>query len=344
MAKQNCGINHNLMDNALTQYTTYNNHKEQSYMQKQVTTLALTIGLSLAAAISARATLIAGDSFDYTAGAEWVKTGTGFNGGTGWGGTWSATSAALATNSYSGLGYGSLTTAGVGAVVGGGSTGTATSLQRILPGTLGSLGAAGSGTIWLSFLSQNLQESTGGLLGFREAKLGLFSGATTNVSGVSGVNGSERLAFGTPNTYAAGASDTLSIYNGSTFMSSGVATPRGSATAPVFVLIALSVDNTTAADSAYMWVNPSSSLFGDNGNTPVFGTAAATFTANDLSAVNAIRLQSGGLNASGTNGWWIADEIRVGYTFADVTPVPEPVTFALAGLGGLMLLALRRKS
>jgi hypothetical protein len=312
-------------------------------MKKNLSVLALTVGVSLVAALPASAQLIAEDSMNYTAGAEWVKTGVGFNGGTGWGGTWSATAAALATNSNAGLTYGSLNAPGVGVVVGGGNTATATSLQRILPGTLGVLGASGSGTIWMSFLSQNLQETTGGLAGFREAKLGLFSGASTNASGVSGVNGSERLAFGTPNTYTAGASDNLSIYNGSTFMSSGVATPRGSATAPVFVLIALLVDNTTALDSAYMWVNPSSSLFGDNGNSPAFGTAAATFTANDLSAVNALRLQSGGLNGSGTNGWWQADELRVGYSFADVTPVPEPVTFALAGLGGVMFLSLRRR-
>jgi hypothetical protein len=39
----------------------------------------------------------------------------------------------------------------------------------------------------------------------------------------------------------------------------------------------------------------------------------------------------------------VLDEIRIGATYADVTPVPEPTTTALLGLGGLALILRRRK-
>jgi hypothetical protein len=63
----------------------------------------------------------------------------------------------------------------------------------------------------------------------------------------------------------------------------------------------------------------------------------------DLTSVNVLRFQAGNANGNGTNAFFTFDEVRLGQSFADVTPVPEPVTFALAGLGGVALLALRRK-
>ena len=44
-----------------------------------------------------------------------------------------------------------------------------------------------------------------------------------------------------------------------------------------------------------------------------------------------------------TNSVELFDEIRVGTTAADVTPVPEPAIFCMAGLGILALITLRRK-
>jgi hypothetical protein len=40
---------------------------------------------------------------------------------------------------------------------------------------------------------------------------------------------------------------------------------------------------------------------------------------------------------------YFVDEIRIGETFVDVTPIPEPMTLALLGLGGLGLIRRKRK-
>ena len=86
----------------------------------------------------AHAQVIAYDHFDYTAGSQlWGGTQVAGAqegiGGVGWGSTWSATSAAIATNFGTGLVYGGLPTSGGGVVMGvpGGPTATTASAQRL---------------------------------------------------------------------------------------------------------------------------------------------------------------------------------------------------------------------
>lgn len=296
---------------------------------------SLGVMLLTGATSAVQAQLIAYEGFNYAADTQLTGLGVG-TGGIGWATPWSATSAAIATNNSIGLTYGSLPVTGGAVVMGNpaGSTATTASSQRLLPGTLTSL-VGGSGSIWMSMLYQNWSTDNGGLSGFREAKLALFSGATTNANGTANVNGTERLDAGTPNTYAAGASDTLTLWQGSTFASSGIATPRGAVPAnTVFILLRLDVDGTTATDTAYAWFNT-----GLN-SEPSTGSAVS-FTGQDLSSINALRLQAGNLNASGTNAVWAADELRVGYSWLDVVTIPEPSSFLLAVLGGLTVLIVR---
>src|SRR5215831_13104071 len=139
------------------------------------------IALVLGSAISAHAQLIAYEGFDYAPGSQLF--GQSFNGGIGWGNSWSATAAAIATNASPSLTYSTLPTVGgqvvMGHAAGYPATGGQTaSSERILPNNVTNLLGGTGGTIWISLLYQNLNTDQAGLIGFREAKLGLFSGAT----------------------------------------------------------------------------------------------------------------------------------------------------------------------
>jgi hypothetical protein len=63
-----------------------------------------------------------------------------------------------------------------------------------------------------------------------------------------------------------------------------------------------------------------------------------------LSEINRVRMRAGGSNETLGASQMDVDEIRIGTTYADVTPiaVPEPAS-AFAGLVGAALLMARRR-
>jgi hypothetical protein len=270
----------------------------------------------------------------------------GLNGGTGFQNAWGVPAGGgnpwgqivTPTLNYSDANGHALVTSGNALQIGtNGGFATAATPQRIFTnsssaGTLGLLAAANAGApgvIWMSFLYQREGVTTGAPF-FRQANLGLFQ--TT----------SEKLDVGGPNTSAT-VNNNLSLWS-SGGVHSGSAplqslTPVFSSSAQ-FIVLELTVDNTTAADSVSVWFNPT--------DLSALGTADLISTGEvDVSGVNNVRFQAGGSNANGTNALFLADELRIGYTFGDVAPflttVPEPTAIAFATIGGISLYVWRRR-
>lgn len=89
-------------------------------------------------------------------------------------------------------------------------------------------------------------------------------------------------------------------------------------------------DWANGADDVTLYVNPTPGLAAPD----VVGTKITTST--DFAILNCHFKPGNGYNEGA------ADEFRLGETYADVTPIPEPMTVALLGLGGLAVL--RRRS
>jgi hypothetical protein len=139
---------------------------------------------------------------------------------------------------------------------------------------------------------------------------------------------------GTPS----GSSDAIDAY----YYASGKIEVRGAAqsatagTGPVLTL------NTThliveeidlGAKTASLWVDPDSSTFG--GTAP---TATASLSGLTATAIDDVGFKT----QTAAGGPYLVDNLLIGTTWADVTPVPEPASFALAGLGMLGLVFARR--
>lgn len=92
----------------------------------------------------------------------------------------------------------------------------------------------------------------------------------------------------------------------------------------------------TTDDSSSMWINPSSSTFGAL-TAPAADLTTAAGADINLSQIASFLV----FNRAGTPGVTILDELRVGSSWADVTPVPEPTTLALLGIGALFLASRR---
>jgi hypothetical protein len=87
-------------------------------------------------------------------------------------------------------------------------------------------------------------------------------------------------------------------------------------------------------DTEQLWVNPTLGNSGPLGGDVTTGTVTGTL---DLSGYWFLR---GGSTAAG-----VVDELRIGDTYSDVVPVPEPSTLALSLIGGVMgLVVFRRRA
>jgi pectate lyase len=264
--------------------------------------------------------LLAYEGFNYTTGTCLATSA----GGQGWGTAWQTFNPGsyIATNTAAGLTYVALVTSGGAVQVGYPQPGapdaanTTATPQRVLPATLGTLASTNDGVLWISFLMYNPIYPTSPGKYYRQSNLGFFSGASGTGSG-----GSEVAALGSPNTSAT-VTTNFAAWGGTVPGSAPtLSTVPSFGTNVQLVVIKLVVDNTTAVDYCYAWFNLNPALLGNNVNTPNVLTADLAFNGANLSSVNALRIQAGNYNGNGTNAFWTADELRLGTSFASVTPV-----------------------
>lgn len=176
------------------------------------------------------------------------------------------------------------------------------------------------GSFMLGF-NQKLQNGTALVQADVGAPLLIRTGDPNNTSGTANDFQQFQLGTGVTATSATRTFDSAHNYNpGDT----------------LFLVLSYTFNSGTADDVARLYVNPTpGSLEGDN--TPVVTSTAG---AVDISTnqIQSFFLRNNSVEPSGTQ----IDDLRVGSTWADVTPAPEPSAAVLAGCGLLVLLGCYR--
>lgn len=267
--------------------------------------LAATLLLGAGAAMAADG-LLAYDSFDYTAGTRL----DGQNGGTGWSSAWSYTSGDAASGTIvDGLGYTDanghalLTTGGAWA------TDPGVFFAQAQRDTTAGFGAAGT-SVWMSFLVRQSATPTEGV-NYAMATVG------------------RGYTFGSNAMLGGVVADDAGV--GPFYDGGGVVAQADVAPALSTSLIVLRLDFAASGnDTMSLWHNP---LLGAEP-----GTADVVLSAQDYdSALSGLTL------VHGDNRSFVFDEVRIGSSFASVTPVPEPAGWALMAAGLGALAAWRRR-
>jgi hypothetical protein len=182
---------------------------------------------------------------------------------------------------------------------------TPTSATTFSTRTLGT--TLDTGTRYLSFLAQNTNGGT------RGAGIVLRS-STGEIGFVGQLNGTSTwgISQGSTSTSTSFSSSSLSL-----------------------LVLKIEFNYSGTFDRLSLAINPT-----PGGAEP--GTYDAVIEGVDITTLSALRLQAGFTSGSVTTTIIGIDEIRVGTTFADVTPIPEPSAMALL-LGGLVAILTLRK-
>ena len=257
---------------------------------------------------SAPAAVIAYDGFDYPAAENGLNSASG---GEGWANSWSAVDN---DTRASGLGYSSggnrLITSGGAAQL---DVANGGSFRSFTPAY-----ATAAGTYWISFVSQIPNGSS-------YAGLSLFNSSNQ-----------EMLFLGDPSGGTTWGMETHGVNAGRLTSGLGVNT-----LAYIVARVDFNVSGDT--DNVRLWINPALDAQPLDSAATAADLDVSLNGSGNAMTFDRIRLQQG---TSGDNA--IFDEIRIGTTWADVSPyeaspiaVPEPGTPALFILGALLYRGLR---
>jgi hypothetical protein len=275
-------------------------------------TLALT---SLLPVSQSSAQLIAYEGLDYEVGAGGLY---GADGGTGWSAAWTGWTSNSAFNainsgsmSYSGSNNVPLITTGNSAKIISGAT-TAPSYSRVLSSPIST---ADGSTVWISFLAAGTGGATMGmtLLDGSTQLMILGNSQSNNLWGIRQLSG------------------------GGAFNSTGVAMTDSVGTLGDTFLVVTKITFQSGADKVEMFINPQAL----GGSEPTSETSLG-YSSQEL--VNIAGLTQISVSVGTPNQEFDFDEIRIGSSYASVTPIPEARSMSLLGLSllGLGVLAVKR--
>ncbi len=271
--------------------------------------LAAGMAAATLGATTGQAALIASESFDYTN----TATLAGNNGGSGWGSaSWASVSGVSSFvigspgSPPAGLSYTGVTSSGNSVVDNSTSSSTGTRANTRAWDTAGYVDSGD--TLWFSILIRKGSQASGS-----DVKVGILSGSDPNTE-VIGFRASANSA----------SSGSLSAYVGSTASTSSLTFN----TDTHLVVGKISLMDIAGGDTITIWLDPGSESATTSGGVSLSG---------DFNVGSNVSIRGGGT----WSGW--LDELRIGETFSDVAPVPEPAALGLLALGGLLALNRRRK-
>lgn len=298
---------------------------------KKLLLLATGVVLVFISRPTASGALIAYEGFDYPPGSNLE----GQSGGSGaWAGAWDYTGF-YSTNVSGSLSYvdglgNTLITAGnkllnIGDSSANNSSQPGRNLSVYLSDTDGT-----NRTIWISFLAQRIgdKSGTGGPDGSptyeRGCNIALFDSITTNTTtGAASTPGPERVDFGENSGVT---SDSWMMRFPAANGNPGPTLNSYTSNSPIDVLtfhvyrIDLNTNDFSVEpaintnDSIFFWVNPALN------SEPPTATAITNLISMKEFSFNRLRFFAGGQSGSQAYAQWLVDEVRIGDTFADVTP------------------------
>lgn len=302
-------------------------------------TSALVLGIASLGILQSRAELTFYDSFDYTAGELLAPVGnTPGQHNVGYNVDWyDAGLTSPTANQPPGIANTGLSYAGLQASRGNSvlfnATQNGTARIQIAPTAISSGTVYWSGLVRVDSISTLTTSANGMLLGGFNNTAGYQSGNPTAIGAVLRIRQDSVDA----NSYHIGTGLNAGTGTGNVQFDNATSYAAGET---VFVVGSYELVDGSNNDMARMWINPAVSDFGSGTEPAPTLTSAPGGTVPDP-FLSLISFDLRNINTVGAPTV-LFDELRVGDSWADVTPVPEPGTGVLGAVAAAVLLSLQR--